>query len=126
MEEGRTTPFRGIVDMTSEMNRMRQLGMYGYDPWQEYRERTHANAWVPAADVFAKGEDLMIRLAGVGFPISIVSVMAPPGTVYRLPSRPSSLTQGPERSLAPPWHLRLAGGVDQRAHLFGLSELVIE
>jgi len=102
MEEGRTTPFRGIVDMTSEMNRMRQLGMYGYDPWQEYRERTHANAWVPAADVFAKGEDLMIRLAGVGFPISIVSVMAPPGMVYRLPSRPSSLTQGErEPALAP-------------------------
>jgi HSP20 family protein len=42
--------------MTSEMNRMRQLGMYGYEPWQEDRERTHANAWVPAADVFAKNE----------------------------------------------------------------------
>jgi hypothetical protein len=37
---GRTTPFRGFVDMTSEMNRMRQLGMYGYEPWQEDWERT--------------------------------------------------------------------------------------
>jgi HSP20 family protein len=66
MEEGWTTPFRGFVDMTSEMNRMRQLGMYGYEPRQEDRERTHVNAWVPAADVFAKGEDLMIRLALAG------------------------------------------------------------
>jgi HSP20 family protein len=48
------------------MNRMRQLGMYGYEPWQEDRERTHANAWVPAADVFAKGKDLIIRLALAG------------------------------------------------------------
>ena len=54
MEEGRTNPFQGFVDMTSGMNRMRQLGMYGYDPWQEDRERTPANARVPVADVFAK------------------------------------------------------------------------
>ena len=67
MSERRTDPFRGFLDMTSEMNRMRQLGMYGYEAGQEERERTHATAWVPTADVFARGEDLVIRveLAGV-------------------------------------------------------------
>jgi HSP20 family protein len=65
--ERQTNPFRGFLDMTSEMNRMRQLGMYGYETGQEERERTHATAWVPTADVFARGEDLVIRieLAGV-------------------------------------------------------------
>jgi HSP20 family protein len=67
MSERQTNPFRGFLDMTSEMNRMRQLGMYGYETGQEERERTHATAWVPTADVFARGEDLVIRveLAGV-------------------------------------------------------------
>lgn len=33
---------------------------------QEERERTHASAWVPTTDVFARGDDLVIRceLAG--------------------------------------------------------------
>jgi HSP20 family protein len=49
------------------MNRMRQIGMYGYEAGQEERERTHATAWVPTTDIFARGEDLVIRveLAGV-------------------------------------------------------------
>lgn len=67
MEEQRRNPFRGFLDMASEMNRMRYLGSYGYEPGQEDRERTHATAWVPNADVFARGGDLVIRvdLAGV-------------------------------------------------------------
>lgn len=67
MEEGQRNPFRGFLDMASEMNRMRYLGSYGYEPGQEDRERTHATAWVPNADVFARGGDLVIRveLAGV-------------------------------------------------------------
>jgi HSP20 family protein len=67
MAERRTNPFQGFLDVTSEMNRMRQVGMYGYDTGQEDRQRTHATAWVPTADIFAKGEDLVIRveLAGV-------------------------------------------------------------
>src|SRR3712207_1892251 len=65
--ERQTNPFRGFLDMTSEMNRMRQIGMYGYEAGQEERERTHATAWVPTTDIFARGEDLVIRveLAGV-------------------------------------------------------------
>jgi HSP20 family protein len=67
MSERQTDPFRGFLDMTSEMNRMRQIGIDGYETGQEERERTHATAWVPTTDIFARGEDLVIRveLAGV-------------------------------------------------------------
>jgi HSP20 family protein len=63
----RRDPFRGIVDSISEWNRMREYGMYGPEPRQEERRRTHATAWIPTADIFAKGDDLVIRceLAGV-------------------------------------------------------------
>lgn len=67
MSESQKNPFQGLVDVASEMNRMRQLGRYGYDSGGEERERTHATAWVPTADIFARGSDLVIRveLAGV-------------------------------------------------------------
>ncbi len=67
MDRGRTNPFQGFTDMISEMARMRELGTRGYEPSQEERQRTHATAWVPTADIFARGQDLVIRveLAGV-------------------------------------------------------------
>src|SRR3712207_1194075 len=57
--------FHGIVDTISEWNRMREVGMgkAGYETRQEDRPRTQANAWVPTTDVFAKGEDLVIRVS---------------------------------------------------------------
>ena len=63
----RRDPFRGFVDSISEWNRMREYGMYGPDPGQEEQRRTHANAWIPIADIFATGDDLVVRceLAGV-------------------------------------------------------------
>jgi HSP20 family protein len=67
MGGARRNPFRGIVDVMGEMNRMRELGRTGYEIGQEDRQRTHATAWVPSTDIFAKGADLIIRvsLAGV-------------------------------------------------------------
>src|SRR5215211_6573425 len=62
---GRTrNPFRGLMDHMSEMARMRE---YAEGGGQEDQRRTHATAWVPTADIFAKGDDLVIRceLAGV-------------------------------------------------------------
>jgi HSP20 family protein len=46
---------------------MREYGKYGPESGQEERRRTHATAWIPTADVFAKGHDLVLRyeLAGV-------------------------------------------------------------
>jgi HSP20 family protein len=44
---------------------MREFWRAGIDPPQE--ERTHATAWIPRMDIFARGDDLVIRceLAGV-------------------------------------------------------------
>ena len=57
-------PFRGIMDHMSEMARMRE---YAEGGGQEEGPRTHATAWVPTTDIFANGDDLVIRceLAGV-------------------------------------------------------------
>jgi HSP20 family protein len=67
MGQARSNPFRGFVDVMSEMNRIREVGRGGYEPGYEDRGRTQASAWVPTADVFARGDDLVIRmeLAGV-------------------------------------------------------------
>lgn len=66
MGQKRSNPFRGFVDVMSEMNRMRELGRSGYESGYEERERTQASAWVPTADVFARGDDLVIRLELAG------------------------------------------------------------
>jgi HSP20 family protein len=61
-------PFEGVTDFFSELGRMRSLGTRGTgEHGVEHAERTHASAWVPATDIFARGGDLVIRveLAGV-------------------------------------------------------------
>ena len=59
-------PFRGLMDHMSEMTRMREYAE-GAAPGGEDPRRTHATAWVPTTDIFALGDDLIIRceLAGV-------------------------------------------------------------
>lgn len=59
-------PFRGFIDTISETNRMQQHWMTG-ESTQEDQRRTHATAWVPSTDIFARQGDLIIRceLAGV-------------------------------------------------------------
>ena len=60
-------PFEGVSDFFSEMARMREVGLQGYDQAHQGRVRTHATAWVPATDIFAREGDLVVRveLAGV-------------------------------------------------------------
>ncbi|MBA2618837.1 MAG: Hsp20/alpha crystallin family protein, partial [Rubrobacter sp.] len=53
-------PFRGLIDHMSEMTRMREYAEGGGQA-QEDQRRTHATAWVPTTDIFAKGNDLVIR-----------------------------------------------------------------
>lgn len=74
MGKARRNPFRGVLDTISEMNRMQEQWMMGYDSSPpggggggEDQPRTHVTAWVPATDIFADGDDLKIRceLAGV-------------------------------------------------------------
>jgi HSP20 family protein len=62
MARQRPNPFRGFFDVLVELERMRQVGRSGAEPEGEDRPRTHATAWVPAADIFANGPDLVIHL----------------------------------------------------------------
>ena len=58
---GRTrNPFRGLMDHMSEMTRMREYAEGG-GPSAEDQRRTHATAWIPTTDIFARGDDLVIR-----------------------------------------------------------------
>lgn len=54
-------PFEGVTDFVSEINRLRAIGT-GRATAAEQVERTHASAWAPATDIFALGEDLVIRI----------------------------------------------------------------
>jgi HSP20 family protein len=57
--------FHGLFDTVAELNRMREFWRAGVDAPQE--GRTHATAWIPKMDIFAQGDDLVMRceLAGV-------------------------------------------------------------
>jgi HSP20 family protein len=65
MDRGQRNPFHGLVDSISEWNRMRDLGTgrIGPETGHEGQRRTHATAWVPSTDVFARGGDLVIRVS---------------------------------------------------------------
>ena len=64
----RRNPFEGVTDYFSELARMRGIGTPRRSRGTgATAERTHASAWVPATDILANGDDLVIRvdLAGV-------------------------------------------------------------
>ena len=48
--------FEGVTDFFTELGRIREVGSHG-TARSEDRERTHATAWVPATDIFARGRD---------------------------------------------------------------------
>jgi HSP20 family protein len=64
--------FHGLFDTVSELNRMREFWRAGIDPPQE--ERTHATAWIPRMDIFARGDDLVIRAELAGVPRQDVDI----------------------------------------------------
>ena len=70
----RPSPFRGFVDMTTEMERARRLGTTGQDTSRAGGEQTVAEAWVPAADIYSVGDDLVIRLDVPGVRSSQIEV----------------------------------------------------
>ncbi|MBA3703653.1 MAG: Hsp20/alpha crystallin family protein [Actinomycetota bacterium] len=65
MDKEQRNPFHGLVDSITEWNRMRELGSgkIGSETGHEERPRTHATAWLPSTDVFAKGGNLVIRVS---------------------------------------------------------------
>lgn len=62
----RQNPFRGFLDVMSEMNRAQEEWMARGHP-SGGGSRSHAAAYVPPADIFALGDDLIVRceIAGV-------------------------------------------------------------
>jgi HSP20 family protein len=65
VDRQRQQRFHGLFDTVAELNRMREFWRAGVDTPQE--GRTHATAWIPRMDIFARDDDLVIRceLAGV-------------------------------------------------------------
>jgi HSP20 family protein len=60
-------PFRGLVDTFAELNRIHESWRHA-GPGEGDREvRQHSSSWVPTTDIFARGDDVVIRceLAGV-------------------------------------------------------------
>lgn len=68
MPQSQAHPFRGFLDTISELERIRNRGRTGDPSAQESRERTHATAWVPTTDAFARGSDMVISLEIPGVP----------------------------------------------------------
>ncbi len=68
MEERRANLLGRLQGLAGEWDRMRYVGSRGYEAGMEDRPWTAPSAWVPNADIFARDEDLVVRvqLAGVG------------------------------------------------------------
>jgi HSP20 family protein len=64
MPDKKGSPFREVLDHFAEMQRMREQFRH---PGESTQLRSHDDAWVPTTDIFASGDDLIIRceLAGV-------------------------------------------------------------
>ncbi|MFD0774325.1 Hsp20/alpha crystallin family protein [Streptomonospora algeriensis] len=54
-------PFRGVIDMMSEMNRISDTMSNLESNSGTATPRGHSDAWSPPTDIFATGEDLYIR-----------------------------------------------------------------
>jgi HSP20 family protein len=94
MDRTRRNPFRGIFDAISEMNRMQEQWMTGYDPsHQEEQPRTHETAWVPATDIFAIGDDLIIRCELSGVEKEDIDISLSSGTLVISGERRSELDE---------------------------------
>jgi HSP20 family protein len=96
MDKERRNPFHGVVDAISEWNRMRELGSgrIGPETGHEARRRTHATAWVPSTDIFARGEDLVIRVSLSGVYPEDVEITLSNGVLTVSGERRSELDEG--------------------------------
>jgi HSP20 family protein len=129
-------PFRGLVDHMSEMSRMREYFEAGGQGQADQR-RTHATAWVPTTDIFATGDDLVVRCELPGVSQDDIEITLPDGVLSISGERRSGLNEEDltyytrERSFG---HFRrsisLPGGIDaskvSAAFEDGLLEITIQ
>jgi HSP20 family protein len=85
-------PFRGLMDHMSEMTRMREYAEGG-GPSAEDQRRTHATAWIPTTDIFARGDDLLIRCELPGVSRDDIDISLSDGVVTISGERRSGLNE---------------------------------
>ncbi|WP_300016359.1 Hsp20/alpha crystallin family protein [Pseudonocardia sp.] len=73
-------PFRGVVDIISEMNRMSERMTSG-DSSAAAPPRGHSDAWNPTTDILAMGSDLLVRCEVPGVRAEDVEVALSHGTL---------------------------------------------
>jgi HSP20 family protein len=79
MNDNRHSAFRGLFDMFAEMGRMREH-LTQVEPSRE--AGTQAGAWVPTVDIYAHGDDLVIRCELAGVPKQDVGVSLCSGQLW--------------------------------------------
>jgi HSP20 family protein len=92
MPDDAQRPFRGLFDMFAELNRMREH-------WTEVepsRGRTHTSAWVPAVDIYASKDDLVIRCELAGVAKGEVEVSLSDGQLWISGERTGAPEEGPD------------------------------
>lgn len=87
-------PFEGVTDFFTELTRMREIGAHGREHGHEDRQRTHASAWVPATDIFAAGEALVIRVELAGVRPEDVDLRFAQGVLSISGNRKAELSEG--------------------------------
>ena len=93
MSKDKRNPFRGFMDLASEMNRTQHEWMMHAGPPQKHHGQTHAGAWVPAADIFALEGDLVIRCELAGLRREDVDVAVSNGVLTISGERKSELDE---------------------------------
>jgi len=93
MAQARPNPFRGLHDMFTEMERMRQVGRTGIGGGEGGPDM-RVSEWVLAADIFANGADLVVRLEIPGVKPDDISVTFGGGVLTISGERRSELPDG--------------------------------
>jgi HSP20 family protein len=99
VSNGSHRPFRGLFDMFAELSRMREHWTQ-VEPGAE--GRTHAGAWVPAVDIYARDRDLVIRCELAGIPKGDLEVSLCRGQLWISGER----TGAPEGEGEPSYYVR--------------------
>jgi HSP20 family protein len=88
--------FEGFTDFVSEFNRMHTLGRTGRDPGHQEGEREFATAWVPPADIFARDDDLVIRLDLAGMHPDDIDISVDSGGMLTVSGERRTMTEAEE------------------------------
>ena len=86
-------PFRGLVDTFAELNRIHESWRHPAPGEGDRDPRPHSASWVPTTDIFASGEDVVIRCELAGVDRSNVELSYASGTLVI--SVPCSATMRP-------------------------------